>query len=382
MCQAAVSSPVLFAKNLSLSLSLSRYLSLSVCLSVCLSPGRVDDVYVLSPGPALSTHEFERIFFFCVLASYSNWRRQQLPVFNCVVWSPARELPSLRYRKSVLCLLSRNKQKQAMRSSCRDDSWILVHWSKLCRRLCSSRSSITVDAAFVPSVPESYFWKLVAAAAAAMEEASNFFLLWKIQGDDGHTSWRIHFLLSLLITHLQELYLFEQNLLQKVEYKLQQAQHNRLPSKVYNKSSCTRAAAMALVLINCIHHQDLLAAQMLQDGLILQAGFCVCVGLLCFSDGCELLTELCTGAWLWIVFKPWLQQQEVKDQLWQQAQVSLHVIWYPDPNFHFAISNGGYFLHHLGCDKNHEIIKVPDGQSLCLWTMICTMQSKTEKHCK
>ncbi len=72
MCQAAVSSPVLFAKNLSLSLSLSRYLSLSVCLSVCLSPGRVDDVYVLSPGPALSTHEFERIFFFCVLASYSN----------------------------------------------------------------------------------------------------------------------------------------------------------------------------------------------------------------------------------------------------------------------------------------------------------------------
>jgi hypothetical protein len=35
-----------------------------------------------------------------------------------------------------------------------------------------------------------------------MEEAQNFFLLWKIQGDDGHTSWRIHFLLSLLITHL------------------------------------------------------------------------------------------------------------------------------------------------------------------------------------
>jgi hypothetical protein len=49
MCQAA---PVLFAKNLSLSLSL--------CLCLCLCPGRVDDVYVLSPGPALSTHEFER----------------------------------------------------------------------------------------------------------------------------------------------------------------------------------------------------------------------------------------------------------------------------------------------------------------------------------
>ncbi len=38
---------------------------------------------------------------------------------------------------------------------------------------------------------------------------------------------------------------------------------------------------MAMVLINCIHHQDLLAAQMLQDGLILQAGFCVCVWV-CF----------------------------------------------------------------------------------------------------
>jgi hypothetical protein len=59
--------------------------------------------------------------------------------------------------------------------------------------------------------------------------------------------------------------------------ELQQAQHNRLPSKVYNKSYCTRAVAMAMVLINCIHHQDLLVAQMLQDGLILQAGFCVCV---------------------------------------------------------------------------------------------------------
>jgi hypothetical protein len=51
MCQAAVSSPVLFAKNLSLSLSPD----ISLCL--CLSPGRVHDVYVLSPGPALSTHE-------------------------------------------------------------------------------------------------------------------------------------------------------------------------------------------------------------------------------------------------------------------------------------------------------------------------------------
>jgi hypothetical protein len=153
----------------SLSLSLSLYIYISLCLY--LSPGRVDDLYVLSPGPALSTHEFERIYFFRVHASYSNWRRQQLPVFNCVVRSPARELPSLCYRKSVLCLLSRNKQNQAMRCSCRDESWILLHWSKLCRRLCSSRSSITVDAAFVPSVPESYFWKLVAAAAAAMEEA-------------------------------------------------------------------------------------------------------------------------------------------------------------------------------------------------------------------
>ncbi len=177
-----------------------RGISLGVSVSL---QAAFHDIYVLSPGPALSTHEVERIFFFRVHASYSNWRRQQqLPVFNCVVWSPARELPSLCYRKSVLCLLSRNKQNQAMRSSCRDTSWILLHWSKLCRRLCSSRSSITVDAAFVPSVRESYFWKLVAAAAAAMEEAQNFFLLWKIQGDDGHTSWRIHFLLSLLITHL------------------------------------------------------------------------------------------------------------------------------------------------------------------------------------
>jgi hypothetical protein len=47
--------------------------------------------------------------------------------------------------------------------------------------------------------------------------------------------------LSLLITHLQELYLFEQNLLQKVEYKLQQAQRNRLPSKMVVSSSQSSA---------------------------------------------------------------------------------------------------------------------------------------------
>jgi hypothetical protein len=45
--------PLCYLRRISLSLSLPP--DISLCLS--LSPGRVHDVYVLSPGPALSTHE-------------------------------------------------------------------------------------------------------------------------------------------------------------------------------------------------------------------------------------------------------------------------------------------------------------------------------------